>query len=263
MSCVVQDMVVDLEVAIYNGGGGGGGGGDKISAYITLPPTYPPTALGLQYRGRTIFVFSFTLQKRLRSARHHKLLHPDEHPDDGKPMCMFIDELYFYPKTANVSLTPEEQDIFRGVAKRAAKLVLTHLAPRLPPSTTLVCLEASGTIRSRRQQDARERELEQGSTEDLLALVAQHGILDTADFYGNLSAPITAQFKNGQWTQWPRRDWQQYLLPPVLYAEDNVLLAQYYTRNFSMDIIDDSHKISQIFMATTLDKMLAGLGRQV
>ncbi len=169
---------------------------------------------------------------------------------------MFIGEFYFYPKTANVSLTSEEQDIFRGLAKRAAKLVLLQHVLLPSPASTIVCLEASGTILTRRQQDARERELERSSKEDLIALVAQHGILAMADFYNNLPPAIVAHFKNGKWQEWPRRDLLNYLLPPLLYVEDNVLLAQYYMRNFDMDIIDDSHKISQSFMATTLEKML-------
>lgn len=256
MSCTVQETVVDLSLVIY--------GTRKVSAYIILPPTYPDTMLGLKYRGRTIFAFSFTVQKQLSSARHDKLikahfkLSNDDSNDVNDYMYMYIDELYFYPKTANVPLTPEEQGIFRGVGKRAAKFVLGHMASHLPPPspTTIVCLEASGTIRSRRQQDERERELEKCDTGHLLALVAQHGILDMVDFYNNLSAPVMAQFKTGKWRQWPRCDWLNYLLPPLLYAEDNALLAKYYHRNFAMDIVDDTHKISQIFMATTLDKML-------
>ena len=262
ISCTVQGVAVDLVMSIYGHTQLGGG----VSAYIILPPTYPDTMLGLKYRGRTIFVFGYTLQEQLSSARHTNLIksHFISSDDDVKKY-MYIDEFYFYPKTANVPLTPEEQGIFRGLGKRAAKFVLDHMAPHLPPppATTLVCLEASGTIRSRRQQDARERELEKSDTDHLLALVAQHGILDTVDFYNNLSAPVMAQFKTGKWRQWPRCDWLNFLLPPLLYAEDNVLLAKYYTRNFSMNIIDDSHKISQIFMATTLDKMLDALGRQM
>lgn len=253
-ACVVQNVAVNFDITIY---GGGGGGAAAISAYITLPESYPATALGLKYRGRTIFVFSFTLyDKQLTSSpRYDKLLLL------GIPhtQIMFIGELYFYPKTANVRLTPEEQGIFRGMAKRAAKRVLAHVAPRLPPpATTLVCLEASGTVRTRHQQDARERELEQSchTVQQVMPLVAQYRILDTPDFYNNLSAAVAAQFKSGKWQEWPRRDWLNYLLPPLLYAEDNVLLAQYYTRNFHLDVIDDSHQISQIFMATTLDKML-------
>jgi hypothetical protein len=260
ISCTIQGTVVDLALTIY------GHKTQKVSAYIFLPPSYPQdTMLGLKYKGRTIFTFSFTVQNQLSSARHDKLIKAHFNVNDTTTtMYMYIDELYFYPKTANVPLTQEEQDIFRGVGKRAAKIVLDHYLPLLPlplspPTTTIVCLEASGTIRSRRQQDERERELEKSDTTHLLALVAQHGILDMVDFYNNLSAPVMAQFKTGRWRQWPRCDWLNYLLPPLLYAEDNALLAKYYHRNFAMDIIDDTHKISQIFMATTLDKMLQAM----
>jgi hypothetical protein len=254
ISCTIQGTAVDLALTIY------GHKTQKVSAFIFLPPSYPQdTMLGLKYKGRTIFTFSFTVQNQLSSARHDKLIKAHFNVTDSD-MYMYIDELYFYPKTANVPLTQEEQGIFCGVGKRAAKIVLDHYLPLLPPTTTtfrtIVCLEASGTIRSRRQQDERERELEKSDTTHLLALVAQHGILDMVDFYNNLSAPVMAQFKTGRWRQWPRCDWLNYLLPPLLYAEDNVLLAKYYHRNFAMDIIDDTHKISQIFMATTLDKML-------
>jgi hypothetical protein len=254
--CVVKNVAVNFDITIYGAAAAAAADTRKISAFITLPESYPATALGLKYRGRTIFVFSFTLYDELPRYRYDQLLlllgPPHSH-------IIFINEFYFYPKTANVRLTPEEQGIFRGVAKRAARRVLAHVAPRLPPpATTLVCLEASGTVRTRHQQDARERELEQTcrTIQQVMALVAQYRILDTPDFYNNLPAAVAAEFKSGRWQQWPRCDWLNYLLPPLLYAEDNVLLAQYYTRNFHLDVIDDSHQISQIFMATTLDKML-------
>jgi hypothetical protein len=255
---VIKGTPVQLDLHIYRDQY------DKVFSSIKLPATYPDTTqLGTRYKERTIFVFSLTLHAKNKveqhwlPARHVRLLRQYM---PAASDFWFINEFYFYPKTANIPLTAEEQSVFGGLGKRAAAVVLRHLiltVSSIDMGRTVVCLEASGAVRSRSAQNERERELEQASLEDLHHLVeTKYNLLAVPDFY----VAAAKKFKTGLWKKMCKSDLLDHVLAPIMYAEDNILLAQYYTRNFGLDIIDDTHKTSQICMAAPLDRMINLLG---
>lgn len=260
VTCVIEGTPVQLDLHIYRDRY------DKVFSSIKLPATYPETTqLGTRYKHRTIFVFSLTLHAKNKVEQHWL---PAQHVRRLKQYMpaakdfWFINEFYFYPKTANVPLTVEEQSVFGGLGKRAAAMVLRHLLLTVPSlmelSQTVVCLEASGAVRSRAAQDERERELEEASVEHLRDLVeTTYNLLAVPDFYNMPAA--AKKFKNGQWKRMCKSDLLDHVMAPIMYAEDNILLAQYYTRNFGLDILDDTHKTSQICMAAPLDRMVSTL----
>lgn len=252
VNCVIEDTVVQLDLQIYRDKY------NKVFSSIKLPAAYPETTqLGIRYKERTIFVFGLTLTIPEEYVTRLKCIN-GINGMKAKDFW-FINEFYFYPKTANVPLTAEEQRVFGGLGKRAAATVLRHLVDNESnPSRIVVFLEASGAVRSRQAQDERERELEAASLEQLHHLVeTTYNLLVVPNFITNRS--VMLMFQSGKWKKMCKSDLLDHVMAPIMYAEDNLLLAQYYTRNFGLDIFDDTYKTSQISMAAPLDRILSAI----
>jgi hypothetical protein len=159
-----------------------------------------------------------------------------------------------------VEMTSEEKMAFGGLGKKVMCLMFNLISGRFPlnPERTLVVLEASGNVRSRSNSSLREVEIMNMDKDSLIRLVEKYNILQLDGFSEMFKKKEDRELFNASSNTWKglsKNKLANTLTYFILNYEDNLILADYYNRNYGFNIVYDM-SFSHILMATNVSTIL-------
>jgi hypothetical protein len=235
---------------------------ERIEAVVILPDNYPDTVMGEKYKNREIFILSFSVRRKDHIQEQlNKYIGPlGDLLDVIDTHYIFIHEFYLYPKSSNTEMTREEQLAFGGIGKKVLCIVFNLLMDKFPlrRERVLVVLEASGNIRDLVGTEAREREIKKLDKYALVDLIERYELLKMSNVV-NMVKPKELKYlftdNSQKWKELDKKLILKYFLYFIMNYDENITLANYYTRNYGFQIVDKTN-FSHILMATTASNIL-------